>query len=232
MTHVTLLIAFFGGILTFLSPCILPLIPGFLAYIAGSNIHDAPTKPSRKQLFLVSLFFVIGFSLVFSSLGLVLNLISNSLSVTVNTWLARIGGLIIIFFGLHMLNIIKIPALHQEKKIHINKKMKNMYLSALVFGVAFAIGWSPCIGSILGGIFALTLTQPGIAFGLLLAYAIGLGVPFLIVGFFSSEAMQLIRKSHKFLKYFNLIVGILLLILGITVFFDKLNVIAYFWIYI
>ncbi|HLC96729.1 MAG TPA: cytochrome c biogenesis protein CcdA [Candidatus Nanoarchaeia archaeon] len=226
MAEASVLAAFIGGLVSFLSPCVLPLIPGFLAYLSGTSLGDTSTI-SRMKMFLNSIFFVLGFSLVFALLGVLLNTILQSSSYAVQTWLGRLGGLIIIIFGLYLIGLIKIPFLQREHKLKV-RKFSITYVTSFVFGAAFAVGWSPCVGAVLGSVLALAISQPALSFWLLLTYSIGLGIPFLLVGFFSTEALNLIKKSEKVLKYFNIIVGILLIILGILVFTNNLNLVANF----
>ena len=221
MAETTIFVAFIAGIVSFLSPCVLPLIPGFLAYLSSSG-----KESTRLTMFLHSVAFVLGFSLVFALLGVLLNTVLERISYQVQTWLSRIGGLIIILFALYVLGLLKIGFLEREHKLKVKKKFSIAYLTSFVFGAAFAVGWTPCVSAILGSIFALAITQPNLAFTLLMSYALGLGIPFLVVGLFSVQATRLINKSQKFLKYFNIIVGILLLILGILVFTNKLNIVA------
>lgn len=224
MADTTLWIAFGAGLLSFLSPCVLPLMPGFMAYLSGTTPSEA--KSHRKVLFLNSLFFVLGFSVIFSLLGVLLNTVLEFVAYDAQLWLSRIGGVIIIFFALFLLGIIKPKFLLQEKKLHVQKKFKNQYLTSFVFGAAFAVGWTPCVGVILAGVLALAITQPAIAFFLLLAYSLGLGLPFLLIGFFMDKFILLIKKSGTFFKYFNIIVGIIMLLLGILMLFNKLYLIS------
>ena len=224
MVQLTHIGAFIAGIASFLSPCVLPLIPGFLAYLSGIAYGDESAK-GRLTLFLNSVMFVLGFAVVFAILGVLLNTILESVSNTVQLWLSRFGGIIIIAFGLYVLGIIKIPFLSKEYKIGV-KKFKFSYISSFLFGASFAVGWSPCVGAILGSILSLAVTQPGSSFILLMSYTLGLGLPFLLVGLFSSEAIRAIHKYSKFLKYFNIVVGISLVILGILVYTQTLNIVA------
>lgn len=226
MTEVTIIVAFIAGLVSFLAPCILPLIPGFLAYLAGSGTADA--EANRKQIFLNSVFFVLGFSAVFSALGILLNGILSNIAYDVQTWLSRIGGIIIIFFGLYLMGLIKIKFLEQEHKIKVTKRFHSRYLTSFVFGSAFAVGWTPCVGAALGAIFGLAASNPGIAFWLLLSYSLGLGVPFLIVGLFSVQASHWIKKYAKATKWVNIIFGILLIGLGVLIFTQTLARIASF----
>ncbi|MBS3114093.1 cytochrome C biogenesis protein [Candidatus Woesearchaeota archaeon] len=223
MVEPTIIVAFIAGIVSFASPCVLPLIPGFLAYLSGTS---AGQQNARLKVFLNSVAFVLGFSVIFALLGVLLNTILERISYSVQTWLSRIGGIIIILFALYILGLIKISFLEREHKLAVNKKFSITYVTSFVFGAAFAVGWTPCVSAILGSVFALAVTKPGLSFVLLLSYALGLGIPFLLVGLFTTQATNLINKSATILKYFNIVVGILLLILGILVFTNKLNVVA------
>lgn len=216
-------IAFVAGLLSFASPCVLPLLPAFLAYLSGISATDLKKNNhvDRKTVFLNTLFFVGGFSLVFSLIGVLLNSILLSNSFVVNQWLSWIGGVIIIIFGLFVLGLLNIPFLQQEHKIHVQKK-DGSFFSSFLFGSAFAAGWSPCIGVILGSILTLAITQPATSFSLLIAYTLGLGLPFLIAGALAPEALNWLAKHQSLLRYFNLITGIVLIILGILVFTGEL----------
>jgi len=224
--EVNIAIAFVAGVVSFLSPCVLPIIPGFLAYLAGGL--SAEIKPSRKEVFINSVFFVLGFSLVFAALGVLLNTVLTFVAYDVQIWLSRIGGAIIILFGLYLTKLIKIPWLEREHKITIQKKSKSKYVTSFLFGLAFAAGWTPCVGAALGAILALAATQPGAAFSLLLAYSLGLGLPFLIVGLFTAQAAKLVSKMGKWLYLVNVVFGVILIILGILVFTQSINLIASF----
>ena len=223
MVEPTIVVAFIAGIVSFASPCVLPLIPGFLAYLSGTSTGQ---QGAKLKMFFNSVAFVLGFSVIFALLGVLLNTILERVSYNVQTWLSRIGGIIIILFALYILGLIKINFLEREHKFAVKKKFSLTYVTSFVFGAAFAVGWTPCVSAILGSVFALVVTKPGLGFILLMSYALGLGIPFLLVGLFTTQATNLISKSATVLKYFNIVVGILLLILGILVFTNKLNVVA------
>ena len=227
MADVTIVVAFVAGFVSFLAPCILPIIPGFLAYLAGS-VTDKPDAKGRLEIFLNSVFFVIGFSLVFAALGVLLNTILQGVAYGVQTWLARIGGALIIFFGLYLTGLIKVPFLDRDHKMIVKKKFSSRYITSLVFGAAFAAGWTPCVGAALGAILGLAAAHPGTAFSLLMAYSLGLGLPFLIVGAFAAQAQALVLKIGPALRYINIVFGALLIILGILVFTQNLSLIANF----
>ncbi len=185
-----------------------------------------PLSPSRWEVFLSSVFFVLGFSVVFSLVGVLLQTVLESSSYTVQEWLGRIGGAIIIVFGLVVLRLIKIPFLERDHKFAVKARFNSRYLTSFVFGAAFAVGWTPCVSAALGAILALAATAPGGTFVLLMAYTLGIGVPFLLVGLFTSQAQNLINRAGRWLEYFQYFFGVVLIILGILVFVGQLNRIA------
>jgi cytochrome c-type biogenesis protein len=233
MTEVTILVAMIAGLGSFVAPCILPMIPAFIAYISGTTITELGSKNgsvisiNRSDIILNTVFFVLGFSIVFSALGVLINSILSNVAGDVLQSLNYIGGIIIIAFGLFMLLSTKIRALNVEKKF-FPKKEKSSYPLSFVFGLAFAAGWTPCVGPILGTILTLAATTPSVSFHLLLAYSIGLGIPFILIGVFFSRATRIIRAMSKHLKYYNLILGGFIIILGILVFTNQLAYIANF----
>ncbi|PIQ91426.1 MAG: cytochrome C biogenesis protein [Parcubacteria group bacterium CG11_big_fil_rev_8_21_14_0_20_39_22] len=233
MTDITFIVAGIAGIISFLSPCVLPIIPGFLAYLSGTSLEkregDEEGGGSRRgAMFANSLFFVLGFSVVFAALGVLLNTLLEAIAYDVQIWLARIGGAVIIFFGIYLSGLIRIPFLEREHKFRVTKKFNSRFLTSFVFGAAFAAGWTPCVGAALGAILGLAASAPGTAFWLLLSYAIGLGIPFLLVGLFASSADKLITKYSHILVYVNRGFGVVLIILGILVFTQDLSRIANF----
>lgn len=219
-SDITIWVAVLAGLISFLSPCVFPLMPGFIAYLAGTSIDEAKNK--RLEVFLNALFFVLGFSIVFALLGVLLNTLLEAFAYDAQLWLARIGGVIIIFFGLYLTGLIKIKFLETEHKIHINRKFKSKYFTSFLFGFAFAVGWSPCVGVILGSILGLAASNPGAAFVLLLSYSIGLGLPFLLIGLFTAQASAFLHKFTKAFLVFRIIFGIFLIILGVLAFTQKL----------
>lgn len=229
MAEITIFIAFIAGLVSFLSPCILPLIPAFIAYLSGTSLNELKKNKAKAKLhiFTNTVFFVLGFAVVFSLIGVLLNSVLQSIAYDLKIWLSRIGGVIIIGFGLYLLGILKLPFLDVEHKIKV-KKFKYSYPTSFVFGVAFAAGWTPCIGVILGSILTLAITSPGVAFNLLLAYSIGLGIPFLLTGAFIAQASSFIQKIGPALRYFNIVMGVVLIILGILVFTNQLPQLASF----
>ena len=175
-----------------------------------------------------SVFFVLGFSVVFSIVGVALQSILVSVSSQVQTWLSRIGGIIIVLFGLYLLGIFKPEFLERDYKINVTQKFTSAYVASFIFGAAFAVGWTPCVGAILGAILTLAISNPSSAFLLMLSYSLGLGIPFLVMALFLNEFRALIPKTGKFIHYFNLFFGVVLIGLGILVFFNQLSRIANF----
>lgn len=234
MVELSIGIAAVAGLGSFLAPCILPMIPAFLAYISGTTLTELQKNngtinlvTSRLNILLNTIFFVAGFTVVFSILGVLLN---SVLSATAGKALAEfnhIGGVIIIAFGVFMLLSSKISKLNFEKKVMPSKSSASYPLS-FVFGLAFATGWTPCIGPILGSILTLAATSPGHAFVLLLGYSMGLGIPFILMGVFFSRFTRFIRSMSKHLKYYSIIMGVLIVTLGILVYTNQLAAIASF----
>lgn len=234
MVELTVGIAALAGLGSFLAPCILPMIPAFLAYISGTTLSELQRNngtvnivANRLNIFLNTLFFVGGFTIVFSILGVVLNSVVSLSAGSILSSLNHIGGLIIIGFGAFMLLSSKITKLNFEKKI-IPNRAKASYPLSFVFGLAFAAGWTPCIGPILGSILTLAATSPSHAFVLLLSYSLGLGIPFILMGIFFSRFTRLIKSMSKHLKYYSVIMGVLIIILGVLVFTNQLAAIASF----
>ena len=234
MADVTIAIAAVAGLGSFLAPCILPVIPAFLAYISGTTITDLQKNngtvnilSNRLNILMNTIFFVLGFSVVFSTFGVILNSVLSNDVIGLTASLNQIGGIIIIGFGSFMILSSKINRLNLEKKI-IPKIGKSSYPLSFVFGLAFATGWTPCIGPILGSILTLAAATPGHAFALLLAYSLGLGIPFILMGMFFSRMTRVIRAISKHLKYYSWIMGSFIILLGVLVLTNQLATIASF----
>ncbi|MDC0036362.1 cytochrome c biogenesis protein CcdA [Nitrosopumilus sp.] len=233
MTDPTILIAFSAGLASFIAPCILPMIPAFLAYISGTTLKEISNgqktdfKINKINIIINTIFFVLGFSIVFSTLGVLINsVLSDNINQFSNS-LNAIAGIIIIIFGIFLVASTKINSLNRERKFQI-KNFKSSYPMSFVFGLAFAIGWTPCVGPILGTILTLAATTPSISFTLLLAYSTGLGIPFILIGIFFSKSTKIISSMTKHLKYYNIILGGFIILLGILIFTNQLAYIANF----
>ena len=226
MIDISIPVAFVAGLVSFLAPCVLPIVPGFLSYLAGSAGGDGP---SRKSVFINAVFFVLGFSVVFAALGVLLNTVLERVAYDAQIWLSRVGGAIVIFFGLYLTGLIHIAFLEREHKVAVAAKPnRSRYATSFLFGLAFAAGWTPCVGAALGVILGLAASEPARAFYLLLAYALGLGLPFLVVAIFISQASALLVRFVRVVKYINIVFGIILVGLGILIFTQNLSRIANF----
>ena len=266
----SVLVSALAGLASFLSPCILPILPAFISYLSGTTISEiqnsTPTtnineiksenrksrnvgggyqeqeqqrqktqppqliiqKSTRLNIFLNTVYFVLGFSLVFAVLGVILNSFLVTLGIGFQHSLTSIGGAVIVAFGVYLILSTKLRMLNFEKRMTRIPKFKTSYITSFVFGAAFAGCWTPCVGPILGSIFTLAATSPGTAYNSLLAYSLGLGVPFLITGAFFSRSTGLIRRIVKHLKYFNPAMGAMLIIVGILVFTNQLVLLGNF----
>jgi cytochrome c-type biogenesis protein len=239
--NVSLLAAFGAGLLSFISPCVLPLIPGYLSYISGLSLDDmrgasvagggtavAVARPSgvRRQVVLSSLAFIVGFSLVFISLGAAASAIGQFLAER-QALFNRIAGAVIVIFGLHTMGVLRIEWLYQEKRVHTSRKPAG-FIGAGLVGVAFAFGWTPCIGPILAGILALAGSQETVAKGvrLLAVYSLGLGVPFLATALMIDRFFSAMGKIRRYYHTIEIVSGVLLVVIGLLIFTNKFTVIA------
>jgi len=234
MQEVTIAIAAIAGLGSFLAPCILPMIPAFLAYISGTTITELQRNngtvnlvANRLNIVLNTVFFVLGFSVVFSVFGVILNSVLSSSAANLISGFNQIGGIIIIGIVGFMLLSTKFKNLNFEKRFFPNRT-KASYPLSFLFGLAFAAGWTPCIGPILGSILTLAATSPGQSFTLLLTYSLGLGIPFILMGIFFSRFTRLIKSLSKHLKYYSIIMGSFIIVLGVLVYTNQLATIASF----
>jgi cytochrome c-type biogenesis protein len=228
--------AFIAGILTFLAPCTLPLVPGYLGFISGVSTNDLQdprrSRSARRKIFLNGVLYVIGFSLVFIMLGSLFGLGGATL-VKYRIWLSRIGGVFIIFFGLFMMGILKLPFLNVEKHIGSAKALKpGNPVSSLIFGATFAFGWTPCVGPILGAILTLAAASATVGQGafLLSVFSLGLSVPFLVIAASIGSASSYLARASRYLNGISFIGGVFLIFLGILLVTNNLTAwISYFY---
>ena len=215
------LISFLGGILSFLSPCVFPLVPGYVSMISGVSIDQlkgetGSTAKARRAVVINSLAFNAGISLIFLILGATAGFVGSAL--TNNVWIRVIGGLIIIAFGLQLIGVIKIGALYKDTRQFSNNNPTGVF-GSFTLGLAFAAGWTPCIGPILGGIIGLAATSGGWQSGLILSafYSLGLALPFLLVGIFINQFLSFSKGFKKHLHTVEVISGVLLVAIGLLV---------------
>lgn len=213
MAEFSYLVAFTAGILSFLSPCVLPLVPSYIGFLTGLSLDEM--KSRRRIAFTHAVLFVLGFTLVFMLLGATATALGRTLVVH-KVWLQRIGGVLIILFGLVCLGVIRFGALLQDKRMHLQDKPLG-YLGSVLVGMAFAAGWTPCIGPILGGILGMASASDTFSRGMLLlgAYSAGLAVPFLIAAWAVDRFIGWFQKFRPYLPWVMRVSGILLIFVGV-----------------
>lgn len=223
---VGIMIAFSAGILSFLSPCVLPLVPSYLAFVTGMSLEDLQEGVDRRATFTHSLLFVTGFSLIFILLGASASFLGQFFRLY-EVWIARIGGVVIILLGMHLAGVFKLAPLMQEKRIHLANKPAG-YLGTLGVGMAFGAGWTPCIGPILGAILTYGMTQDTMwaGVGLLSVYSLGLAIPFLLASLALDRFLQTFQKFKKWIPVMEKASGALLIVLGILLLTGKFTVLA------
>ncbi len=228
--------AFIAGIFTFLAPCTLPLVPAYLGFISGVSSKEltnpATADRAKKKIFLNGLFFIFGFSAIFIIFGLIAGFFGQ-LFFNYRIWLSRLGGIFVILFGLFMLDIIKIPFLSREIRIKTpNFLKKGRVLNSFILGSTFGLGWTPCVGPVLGSILTLAATSATALQGafLLGIFSLGLALPFLLIAVSFSNAFMRLAKIAKYLNVISVIGGIFLIFLGVLLLTNKLRVwVAFFY---
>lgn len=225
MTEPTLFLALAAGLASFLSPCMLPVIPAFLAQFAGTSLGTSDLR--RRDVLLGTVLFVVGFSVVFAFLGVLLNAVLQDAATEVLTWLSRAAGIVVILLGLHVAGLLRIPPLDRRYAARTNNSRPG-HLSSFLFGASFAVAWTPCVGPILGSTLVLAASQPASALPLLLAYALGLGAPFLFVALFPKGAFTFLKRHRSAAARLHTAFGVVLIGLGVLVFTNKLALLANF----
>ena len=223
---IKLVFAFGAGFISFLTPCVLPIIPGYISYITGKNLDEI--ENNKRSVLIKTILFSLGFSVVFIALGITASVIGNILLFFSNE-LRIVAGLIIILFSLQMLGFFNFKFMNQEKRVD-TANYKDNYAFPFVVGAAFAFGWTPCIGPVLGSIIALSATEATVSRGILLLsfYSLGLAIPFILSGYYMSKFLS---SKKGFGKYYNLITkigGTVLLITGVLIFSNQIQVISYY----
>ena len=223
-----IIIAFAGGLLSFLSPCVLPLVPGYISLMSGVSIDHLKgegASASRKAVIANSLAFNAGLSVIFLALGGTAGLVGAT--IINNVWVRVIGGLVIIVFGLHLIGLLRIKYLYKDTRQFSNEKPHGM-LGSLTLGIAFAAGWTPCIGPILGGIIGLAATSGGWKGGLILSafYSAGLAVPFLVTGLAINQFLGFYAKFRRHLHKVEVVSGVILILIGMLVMSNQLTWLA------
>lgn len=221
-------IAFLAGLLSFLSPCVLPLVPSYVSFVTGLGLEEleAGGGEVRRVTLAHSLLFVAGFSLVFLLLGASATWIGQALRAH-QEWIARVGGVIIILFGIYLLGVVRIPALARERRIEFQRKPIG-YMGTLVVGIAFGAGWVPCIGPILGGILTLAATRADLTEGVALlgVYSAGLAVPFVLSAIALTAFLEWFARFRPYLRYVEWAAGALLIVVGMLLLTGKFTLLA------
>jgi cytochrome c-type biogenesis protein len=222
-------LAFVAGVVSFLSPCVLPLVPGYISMLSGASIEELKTGAGTglvARVFRNSLAFVVGFSVVFITLGASATAVGRFLVVQ-RTIFNLVAGIIIIIFGLHLTGLMKIPFLYREARVSTGAPRRGL-LGAFILGFAFAFGWTPCIGPILAGILALAATRDTVLQGmfLLAVYSAGLAIPFVLTGLGLGQFLELYGGFRRHLQIVEVLSGVLLIAIGLLMAFDKLGMLS------
>lgn len=230
MPDISFYMAFGAGLISFLSPCVLPLVPGYISFISGVSFADIREKEGslpflskeKRDILYSSIFFIVGFSLVFILLGATATWIGTFISSRISI-LTKLAGLVIIFFGIYMMGLIRPRILFKEARFQI-KDRRFGYVGAVLIGAAFAFGWTPCIGPILGGIltYAGTLEKVNQGVFLLLMYSLGLGIPFLLTAIGINQFWRFFNRIKKYMRLLEVTSGVIMVILGLMIFTNKL----------
>ena len=220
-------LSFFAGFVSFLSPCVLPLIPGYISFINGTTLENLEDK-KKNFIFKETLLFTLGFSIVFISLGATATFF-GSLIFKYSTFFTYFVGIVIIFFSLNMIGILQLRLLNQELKYHFHNQITKPYMSFLV-GIGFGFGWSPCIGPILGSVLALASLETTITKGIILLsiYSIGLAIPFILSGLFITKFLIFSKKTRIHIIKIQKVSGYILLITGVLIVTGKLQSLGYY----
>jgi len=230
----TFLAAFAAGVLSFISPCVLPLIPGYLSYISGLTLDEMQGTgdgamslgAARRRVLVASIFFILGFSFVFICFGAAASVVGQYM-LERQRLLAKIAAVIVIVFGLHTMGVLRIGWLYSEKRVQVERKPTTLF-GAFFVGLAFAFGWTPCIGPILAGILAIAGTQQTVGQGvqLLAVYSAGLGLPFLLTAFAINQFFTVFKRIRKHYHLIEIISGLLLVLIGLLIFTNRFTLIA------
>jgi len=220
-------LSFFAGFVSFLSPCVLPLIPGYISFINGTTLENLEDK-KKNFIFKETLLFTLGFSVVFISLGATATFF-GSLIFKYSTFFTYFVGIVIIFFSLNMIGILQLRLLNQELKYHFHNQITKPYMSFIV-GVGFGFGWSPCIGPILGSVLALASLETTITKGIILLsiYSIGLAIPFILSGLFITKFLIFSKKTKMHIIKIQKVSGYILLMTGVLIVTGKLQTLGYY----
>ena len=233
MTEISYFYVVLAGLLSFLSPCVLPIVPGYLCFLAGTSldkIASGEDASKEKNVFYFALSFVFGFSTVFILLGASATLLSGLIYEYLDI-LRVVGGIIIIIFGIHFMQIIQLPFLNRDTRYQI-ESYKPGIVGSYVIGLSFAFGWTPCIGPILGSVLSIAASSETVTYGivLLMLYSAGLGIPFLLAAYAINGFMKFLSKIRNYIRVIEIFTGVLLVIFGILILTNRIQELAFFFI--
>jgi len=231
VNEVSLMAAFLAGLFSFFSPCVLPLVPGYISFISGISLEEIEQGNRQNKVIISSIFFILGFSLVFILLGATATILGSFLLEKAFI-LEKVAGVIIIIFGIHMSGLYRIKFLDYEKRLYAKTRPVNIVIGPFLMGLAFAFGWTPCIGPILAGILIYAGTQKTLYQGILLLviYSAGLGIPFLMTALALNKFYMLSNKIKKYFKTIEIVGGILLILIGLLILTNNFHRITSFFI--
>lgn len=228
-------LAFLAGVASFFSPCVFSLVPAYIGYLGGRSLAtaDQPATNNRAYTFTHGLAFVIGFSIVFILLGVAVSALGG-LFYSMKGWLAKIGGIVVVVFGLHMTGLLRIPFLEYDLRPQTKVDENRSYFSSALMGIFFSAGWSPCVGPTLGAIYMIALNGGSIAQGvqMLTAYSAGMAIPFLLAALGIGWVTRILRRYGKAMHYIEIAMGVLLIIIGIMLFLGTFEQLARFGFFI
>jgi cytochrome c-type biogenesis protein len=229
ISQITVGLAFLAGLASFLSPCVFSLVPAYIGYLGGRAAGGEDSASNRFVTLTHGLAFVLGFSVVFVVLGVAVSA-AGGLLYDLRGYLAKIGGIVVVIFGLHMIGVFRIPFLEYDARVHSNPDRKWGYLSSALLGVFFSAGWSPCVGPVLGTILTLAINGGSVALGakLLTAYSAGLAIPFLAAALGIGWVSTTLRKYGKAMHYIEIAMGVVLVIVGLLLFSGAFALLARF----
>lgn len=232
MINVSVGLAFLAGLASFLSPCVFSLVPAYIGYLGGRSIAIAETNKNRWTVFSHGLMFVLGFSVVFISFGVAASALGGLLF-DMRTWIAKIGGIVVVILGIHMTGLYRIPFLEYDLRPQTVPDRNRGYFSSALLGVVFSAGWSPCVGPTLGVILTLAMNGGSVVKGvwLLSAYSAGLAIPFLFAALGIGWVTTILKKYSRVMRITKIIMGILLIIVGVMLFmgtFEQIARLGYF----
>jgi cytochrome c-type biogenesis protein len=229
MNPISFPLVLLAGLLSFLSPCVLPLVPIYLGYLSGSGVSGDAVS-NRWQVFTHALFFVVGFTLVFVILfGLPTTILASALH-QYRDWITRIGGAILILFGVHTMGILTIPILNLTRRVDVEIGVKQGYARSALVGVTFAAGWTPCVGPLLGTAMTLAFAEPSRALGFIFTYALGLAAPFLVTALLLTQAVGWLRRLNQHLRAIEIASGLLMIGVGVLLITGTFSVLNNYFI--